>query len=135
MYHATENKLYPNGLDCDKQYYTAWSLFVVGTAQVIPSGAPILGQSYTMTCNVDVTDNLCPLISYRWTKNNGTVTQLEAGIEPNTLSLSPLRLSDAGLYTCLATVHSIHITNYVTVTETHKIRIQGKSESDYHSDY
>ncbi len=79
-----------------------------------------------MTCNVDVSDNLCPLISYQWTKNNGTVTQLEAGIEPNTLSLSPLRLSDAGLYTCLATVRSLRIANDVTVTGTHEVRIQGK---------
>jgi hypothetical protein len=110
-----------------------YSLFLVGTAQIIPSGAPILGQTYTVTCNVHVIDNLCPLISYQWTKNNGTVTQLEAShrIEPNILSLSPLRLSDAGLYTCLATVRSFRIANDVTVTGTHEIRIQGKIDLIY----
>jgi hypothetical protein len=87
-----------------------------------------LGQSYTLTCNVHVIGNLCPLIFYKWTKDNGTVTQLEAGIEPNTLSLSPLRLSDAGLYTCLATVRSFRA-NDVTVKGTHEVRIQGKLES------
>ena len=75
-------------------------------------------------------DNLCPLISYRWTKNNGTLTQLEAGTEPNTLSLSSLRLSDAGLYTCLATLQSFRITNAITVVGTHEVRIQGKLEFD-----
>ena len=89
-----------------------------------------MGENYTVTCNVHVIDNLCPLISYQWTKNNGTLTQLEVGTEPNTLSLSPLRLSDAGLYTCLATVRSIHIANAIRVAGTHKVRIQGKSESD-----
>ena len=79
-----------------------------------------------MTWNVHVIDNLCLLISYRWTKNNGTLTQLEVGTEPNTLSLSPLRLSDAGLYTCLATVRSFRITNAITVARTHQVRIQGK---------
>jgi hypothetical protein len=106
-----------------------WSLFLVDTAQIIPSGAPTLGQSYTVTCNVRVIDNICPLISYRWTKNNGTVTQLEPGTEPNTFSFSPLRLSDAGLYTCLATVRSFRTTNDVTITGTHKVKLQGKSES------
>ena len=79
-----------------------------------------------MTCNVHVIDNLCLLISYRWTKNNGTLTQLEVGTEPNTLSLYPLRLSDAGLYTCLATVRSFRIANAITVARTHEVRIQGK---------
>jgi hypothetical protein len=117
---------FDNNYDWDKFY----TLFLVGTAQVIPSGAPILGQRYTVTCNVHVFGKLCPLIFYKWTKDNGTVAQLEAGIEPNTLSLSPLRLSDAGLYTCLATVRSFRIANDVTVTGTHKVRIQGKLESD-----
>ena len=105
-------------------------LSLVGTAQIIPSGASILGDSYTMTCNVHVIDNLCSLISYRWTKDNGTLTQLEAETKSNTLSLSPLRLSDAGLYTCLATVRSFRIANAISVAGTHEVRIQGKSESD-----
>ena len=112
-------------MDCND-----WSLFLVGTVQIIPSGAPILGGNYNVTCNVHVIDNLCPLTSYWWTKDNGTLTQLEAEIKSNTLSLSPLRLSDAGLYTCLATVRSFRIAIDNTVVGTHKVRIQGKSESD-----
>ena len=38
-----------------------------------------------MTCNVYVIGNLCPLISYWWTKDNGTLTQLEAETKSNTL--------------------------------------------------
>ena len=87
-----------------------------------------MGQNYTLTCNVRVTDYLCPFISYQWTKNNGTITQLEVEAEPNTLLFSPLRLSDAGQYACLATIRSFRISSYVTVVGTHEVRIQGKSD-------
>ena len=87
-----------------------------------------MGQSYTLICNVQVTDYLCPFTSYQWTKSNGTITQLEVEAEPNTLSFSPLRLSDAGQYTCLATIRSFRISSDVTVMGTHEVRIQGKSD-------
>ena len=62
-----------------------------------------LGQNYSLTCGVTVTEagNPNPSITYQWTKNNGTQTQVEAD---RVLSFSPLRLSDAGRYTCQATV-------------------------------
>lgn len=89
----------------------------------------MLGQSgYTLTCNVQVSEYLCPIISYKWTKYNGTTVQLEVETESNTLSLSPLRLSDAGQYTCLPTIRSFRISNDVTVMGTHDVRIQSKSD-------
>ena len=82
----------------------------------------MLGQSYTLTCTAQVTDYLCPVMFYWWTKNSGTVTQLE--LEDGTeLSFSSLRLSDAQ-YACLATVSSFRLSNAITVTGTHKVRIQ-----------
>ena len=87
-----------------------------------------MGQIYTLTCNVRVTDYLCPFISYQWTKNNGTITQLEVETKSNTLSFSLLKLSDAGQYTCLATIRSFRISSDVTVMGTHEVRIQGKSD-------
>ena len=64
----------------------------------------VLGQSYSLTCNVTVTgaDAGNPTITYRWTKNNhGAQTQIGTD---RVLSFSPLRLSDAGRCTCQATV-------------------------------
>ena len=65
-----------------------------------------MGQSgYSLICGVTVTgaDTGNPSITYQWTKNNGTQTQVGAD---RVLSFSPLRLSDAGRYTCQATVSS-----------------------------
>ena len=61
----------------------------------------MLGESgYYLTCGVTTgTEN--PSITYQWTKDNGTQTQVGTD---RVLSFSPLRLSDAGRYTCRATV-------------------------------
>lgn len=49
------------------------------TVQIVSSEVPMLGQSYILMCNVQVTDyiSLPHYMSYWWTKNNGSVTQLE----------------------------------------------------------
>ena len=53
---------------------------------------PVTGQSYTLTCNVSgTTFNI-----YQWRKD-GAVISGETG---PTLSFSPLRLPDAGQYSC-----------------------------------
>ena len=70
-------------------------------------------------------DHLCPYITtytYQWIKNNVTITQIEVDSESNTLSFSPLRLSDAGQYTCQSTVFP-----GVTVVGSHDLKIQGRS--------
>jgi hypothetical protein len=66
--------------------------------QIRDNGAtPSLGQSYSLTCGVTGTSD--PVSSYQWRKD-GTVLS-ETG---QTLSLSPLSLSDAGQYTCQVSV-------------------------------
>ena len=61
----------------------------------------MLGESgYSLTCDATVTGTANPSITYQWTKNNGTQTQVGTD---RVLSFSPLRLSDAGRYTCQAT--------------------------------
>ena len=93
--------------------------------QVTTSRPPVLGQNnYTLTCNVLVADHLCPYVTiYQWTKND-SVAEVEVDNVSNTLSFSPLRLSDAGQYTCHATVHSFRINDDITVMESQDVRIQ-----------
>ena len=73
----------------------------------------MLGQSsYSLTCGVTVTGTAYPSITYQWTKDNGNQTiQVGTG---RVLSFSPLRLSDAGRYTCQATVNPCSLTKMDT---------------------
>ena len=73
----------------------------------------MLGQSsYSLTCGVTVTGTAYPSITYQWTKDNGNQT-IQVGID-RVLSFSPLRLSDAGQYTCQATVNPCTLTKVDT---------------------
>ena len=89
-------------------------------------GTPMLGQSYSLTCNVTGTENLDSSITYRWTKNNGTQTQVPNGPDPKTLAFSTLRFSDGGQYSCQATVSSPYLSGDITMMDTHDVRIQSK---------
>ena len=87
----------------------------------------MLGQNgYSLTCSVSGADNLNASITYQWTTNNGTQTQIQVGMGNHpklvTLPFSPLRLSDAGNYTCQAIVSSDNIT--VIVMDSQDVVIQ-----------
>ena len=82
----------------------------------------MLGQSgYSLTCNVNGAEN--PSVTYQWTKNNGTQTQIQVGTDSQVLSFSSLRLSDAGLYTCQATVSS---PCNIIITDTQEVTLQSE---------
>ena len=86
----------------------------------------MLGQNgYTLICSVCGAENFNPTITYQWTKNNGTETQIQVGDDP-TLSFSPLRLSDAGRYTCQATVSSPQLNNSITMMDSHDVTFQSE---------
>ena len=77
---------------------------------------PTVGQNYTLTCHVYGTDST--VTAYRWMKDG---IQLSNGMQ-ETLSYSPMRLSDAGQYTCEVTIQNVE---YSTVEE---IAIDSKRE-------
>ena len=84
----------------------------------------MLGQNgYSLTCGAVGVGNLNPSITYQWTKSNGTQTQLQAGA---ILSFSPLRLSDAGQYTCQATVSSPYLNNNITRMDSQNVTLQSE---------
>ena len=82
------------------------------SVQITTSGSSVVGESgFTLTCCISGADNLNPFIIYQWTKDNGTQTQIQDGADPRTISFSPLRVSDAGQYTCQASISSTNLDN------------------------
>ena len=65
----------------------------------------MVGQTgITLTCVITGADNINPTITYQWTRNDGS-TQTPVG-NSRVLTLSPLRLSNAGDYSCSVTISS-----------------------------
>lgn len=108
-------------------------------AEIGNTGISTAGKDYTLTCNVSGLEKFSSIVSYKWIKNNGT--EIQVGFNSNTLSFSPLRLSDAGLYTCHVSVSSddasrIHAAN--TSSQPFEVNVNGMSRSIYlqpHSNY
>jgi hypothetical protein len=88
---------------------------------------PIAGQKYSLTCNISGAENLDPIITYKWLKNNGTQTYYVVGKNSNILSFSSLRLSDAGNYFCEVIVNSRLLHNAINETsKKFEVHVSGK---------
>ena len=83
-------------------------------------------KGYFLICSINGTENLNPSISYQWTKNNGTHIQMQTGNDPQVLSVSLFRLSDAGEYTCLVTISSSYVHDNIIVMENQHVAIQSE---------
>ena len=104
------------------------------SVMVTANGVPVLGHNgYMLTCSVSGVENLNPTITYQWTRNNGTQTQV--GTNLDTLSLSPLRLSDVGRYTCEVTISSPFLNSEITMgsSNSQTVTLQSELLSVYHS--
>ena len=85
----------------------------------------MVGQTgNNLTCDVSGADNLSPMITYQWTRNEETVPDVSS----NTLDLSPLMLSDAGDYTCNVTVRSTLLTSDIQASASNMQTVTVKSE-------
>ena len=75
---------------------------------VIPSGNPIIGESYASLCNVTVFDSLQGDVIVQWIDPSGltlmSITTSESTSLP--LSFNPLVAADVGNYTCRAIIAS-----------------------------
>ena len=99
------------------------------TASINSPTAPFTaGQSYTLTCTATVTggggETLSTNTTISWTHPNGSVTS-GTGSSLD-LTLNPLRVSDAGQYTCNVSVSSPFLTGTWNSTDTFTINVQGK---------
>ena len=91
------------------------------SAEISSTGTTVAGQSYALHCNVAGTERFSPILSYKWTKNNGTLTHV--GVDSEMLSFSPLRLSDAGQYIYRVTASSDVTNKQVANTSTQSFEV------------
>ena len=85
----------------------------------------MVGQYGTLTCDVSGADNLNPVITYQWTRSNGTILT-PVGTNSDTLTFFNAKLSDAGEYTCTIIVSSLLLSNPVSAYDNHSVIIQSK---------
>ena len=86
----------------------------------------MVGQTgYTLTCDVSGADNLSPTITYQWARDGETVPDSNS----RTLGLSPIQLSNAGNYSCRATISSALLNNDITTTSDNNQNLTIQSES------
>ena len=94
------------------------------TVDITTSGSAVVGMSTTLTCTVSGADNLAATISFAFTGPNtdsGTGTSLQ-------LLLGPLDLSDAGRYTCTATISSGLLENNLVPTDMVDVNLQSENK-------
>ena len=72
------------------------------------SGSPTAGQTYSLTCSVQVVAHLVVEPSIEWTRQDGTVVNASLGYSLQ-LNFNPLQTSDSGYYTCRASVTIIGV--------------------------
>ena len=97
----------------------------ITTSITSPTGPFTAGEFYTLTCTVTVTGagTMSPTTTITWIHPSGSMTS-GTGSSLN-LILNPLRVSDAGQYTCNVSVSSPFLTGTQSNTDTSIINVQG----------
>ena len=87
----------------------------------------MVGQTgYTLTCDVSGAERLNPMITYQWTRYDGS-TRTQIG-SSRTLTLPSVGLSDAGNYTCNVTVGSALLTSDIQASAINMQTVTVESE-------
>ena len=80
---------------------------------ISPASGPLTaGQTYSLTCSVQVVGHLVVEPSVEWTRQDGSQVTATSG-SSLLLNFNPLRTSNGNNYTCTATVH---VPSVVTVS-------------------
>ena len=93
------------------------------TAAIDVSGSRVIGGRVTLTCDVT---GLSSLASGTTITFSGPRTMTGTGSTSLQLLLDPALLSDAGQYTCMATVTSALLDSAVEDTDTEDLRLQSE---------
>ena len=93
------------------------------TATIDVSGSRVIGGSITLTCDVTGLNSLASDTTITF---SGPRTVMGTGSTSLQLLLDPALLSDAGQYTCMATVSSVLLDSAVEDTDTEDLRLQSE---------
>ena len=93
------------------------------TAAIDVSGFRVIGGRVTLTCDVTGLSNLASNTTITF---SGPRAETGPGSTSLQLLLDPALLSDAGQYTCMATVTSALLDSAVEDTETEDLRLQSE---------
>jgi len=93
------------------------------TAAIVVGGSTVLGESIILTCDVT---GLSSLASDTTIVFSGPRTVTGTGSTSLQLPLNPTLLSDAGQYTCMASVTSSFLDSAVEDTDAEDLRLQSE---------
>ena len=96
-------------------------MFTEFLAVISPSGIPMAGQSFSLTCSLTGGASLQPTLSYQWTREGGSLMTSTA-----TLNFDTLYLSDAGQYSCQVILTSSQLEGEHTVAAHYTIEFMSK---------
>ena len=106
----------------DLSIFATFSVAPIINISITDGGiAPNVEQSYVMTCRVYGAENLNATIEYEWRDHSSMLIG-----HSNNHTFTSLGLSDAGLYTCKATITSSYLTERINTTASHNVTIQSK---------
>lgn len=93
---------------------------------VVANGTQSVGASYNMTCIVSVLDLLIPSTVIQWSKTppNDTLPSLSNGETTSIHYINSLNTSDAGQYTCTATISLTDIDIEAQSIDSHTIILE-----------
>ena len=93
------------------------------------SGSPTAGQTFSLTCSVQVVPHLVVEPSIEWTRQDGTVVNASSGSSLQ-LNFNPVMTSDSSHYTCRA---SVNIAGVVSVSsqDSRDLLLDSKMRSIY----
>ena len=95
-------------------------IYVVDIRISVDHKHPSVGQHYELRCDtIGVEHNPQISVNYTWIKDNVTIPT-----EPNTLILSPIKMSDAGHYVCTANIMFNNQSQQINAT--HDLYLQSK---------
>ena len=93
---------------------------------ITTNGDQFVGGTYTITCTVNIIQPLITSLTIQWNKLNSNVLNTLSGNTVSSLTFTSLNTSDAGIYTCQATVSIPDIATTINSTNT-AIQLQSKS--------
>ncbi len=101
-------------------------LFTELVVAISPSGRPMAGQSFSLTCSLSGGASLQPTLSYQWTREGGSLMTSTA-----TLNFNILYLSDVGQYSCQVILPSSKFEGEHTVAAQYTIDFMSKCHYNY----